>query len=86
MARAAIDLSEWRRVYYKSKMQFDVATEEGLAELERVKFDYVSGLAWVLHYYYAGCVSWKWFYPHHYCLLASGACWTGVGGGSAEGG
>ena len=27
---------------------------------------YVRGIQWNLHYYYNGCVSWSWFYPHHY--------------------
>ena len=68
----AVDLGEWRRVYYRVKLGFDVATPEGLEELRKLKRDYVQGLMWVMNYYYTGCVSWQWFYPHHYCMLVSG--------------
>lgn len=27
---------------------------------------YVNAIQWNLHYYYHGCCSWSWFYPHHY--------------------
>lgn len=27
---------------------------------------YVRAIQWNLHYYYNGCVSWSWFYPHHF--------------------
>ena len=27
---------------------------------------YVLAIQWNLHYYYDGCVSWSWYYQHHY--------------------
>ena len=27
---------------------------------------YVRAIQWNLHYYYDGCISWSWFYPHHF--------------------
>ncbi len=27
---------------------------------------YVRAIQWNLHYYYHGCISWSWFYRHHY--------------------
>ena len=27
---------------------------------------YVLAIQWNLHYYYDGCVSWSWYYPHHF--------------------
>jgi 5'-3' exonuclease len=49
---------------------------------------YLESLVWVLEYYYAGCTSWKWFFPYRYgappsasasasalsCRAASAAC------------
>lgn len=27
---------------------------------------YITAVQWNLHYYYDGCCSWSWYYPHHY--------------------
>jgi len=37
----------------------------------RVKTDYITGLQWVLHYYYQGVTSWSWFFPYHYAPMMS---------------
>ncbi|ETO27996.1 5'-3' exoribonuclease 1, partial [Reticulomyxa filosa] len=33
--------------------------------------DYLTGIQWVLDYYYRGVPSWGWYYPHHYAPLIS---------------
>lgn len=38
-------------------------TEETLREQAE---GYVRAIQWNLHYYYDGCVSWSWYYPHHF--------------------
>uniref|UniRef100_A0AC34QF17 5'-3' exoribonuclease n=1 Tax=Panagrolaimus sp. JU765 TaxID=591449 RepID=A0AC34QF17_9BILA len=58
----------WKARYYT--MKFGVGADD--VEFRRqVASDYVEGLCWVLKYYYQGCVSWDWFYPHHYAPFAS---------------
>lgn len=32
---------------------------------------YVRALQWNLNYYYNGCCSWSWYYPHHYAPYIS---------------
>lgn len=32
---------------------------------------YVRAIQWNLHYYYDGCCSWSWYYPHHYAPYIS---------------
>ncbi|KAJ3362975.1 5'-3' exoribonuclease 2 [Allomyces javanicus] len=56
----------WRERYYDQKFH------ESSAEFRtKVAHAYMEGLCWVLHYYYVGCPSWKWFYPYHYAPFAS---------------
>ncbi|KAJ3034412.1 hypothetical protein HK097_004516, partial [Rhizophlyctis rosea] len=54
---------EWKRGYYKEKLEIDYDNKE---ELGKLVFAYVEGLQWVLKYYYEGVASWEWFYPYHY--------------------
>lgn len=32
---------------------------------------YVRAIQWNLYYYYKGCPSWCWYYPHHYAPYIS---------------
>lgn len=32
---------------------------------------YVRAIQWNLNYYYNGCCSWSWYYPHHYAPCIS---------------
>ncbi|KHJ96921.1 XRN 5'-3' exonuclease [Oesophagostomum dentatum] len=52
-----------KRLYYREKMKYANITK---SELREQAEGYVRAIQWNLHYYYKGCVSWNWFYPHHY--------------------
>lgn len=61
--------AHWKRRYYSEKF---MVTQEDLPDfLIRIRKAYIEGLCWVLKYYYQGCVSWTWFYPHHYAPFGS---------------
>jgi len=54
--------------YYEQK--FHVATND-IDFRRSVGREYVEGLCWVLLYYFQGCPSWTWYYPHHYAPFAA---------------
>ena len=58
----------YRDRYYEQKFGKD---PNDLAFRRKVAADYVEGLCWVLLYYFQGCPSWTWFYPHHYAPFAA---------------
>jgi 5'-3' exoribonuclease 2 len=58
----------WKSRYYLAKFNID---DDDVEFRRQVARDYVEGLCWVLKYYYQGCVSWDWFFPHHYAPFAS---------------
>lgn len=54
--------------YYEQKFKVSPSDLEFRHQVGR---DYVTGLAWVLLYYFQGCPSWTWYYPHHYAPFAA---------------
>ncbi|CAG9538790.1 unnamed protein product [Cercopithifilaria johnstoni] len=57
-----------KRDYYNDKMNYDNISKEELREQAE---GYIRAIQWTLHYYYHGCCSWSWFYPHHYAPYIS---------------
>ncbi|KAI7852090.1 XRN 5'-3' exonuclease N-terminus-domain-containing protein [Circinella umbellata] len=57
------DHKEWKRQYYLEKMNINIDNEE---QMEKLRREYITGIQWVLHYYYNGVASWGWFFPYHY--------------------
>uniref|UniRef100_A0A914QRI2 5'-3' exoribonuclease n=1 Tax=Panagrolaimus davidi TaxID=227884 RepID=A0A914QRI2_9BILA len=58
----------WKSRYYLAKFNIQ---EDDVEFRRKIARDYVEGLCWVLKYYYQGCPSWDWFFPHHYAPFAS---------------
>lgn len=54
--------------YYEQKFNVDPKNHEFRHQVAR---DYALGLCWVLRYYFQGCPSWSWYYPHHYAPFAA---------------
>lgn len=57
-----------KKLYYESKLEYANADS---AVLKEQALCYVRAIQWNLHYYYNGCVSWSWYYPHHYAPYIS---------------
>lgn len=57
-----------KRDYYSDKLKYQNISKEELKEQAK---GYVRAIQWNLHYYYHGCCSWNWFYPHHYAPYIS---------------
>eukprot|EP00045_Choanoeca_perplexa_P016695 m.228972 g.228972 ORF g.228972 m.228972 type:complete len:1310 (+) comp17332_c0_seq60:191-4120(+) len=63
--------AEWlmhKANYYREKMDVQVYDD---AFIQSQAEAYVTGLQWVLFYYYRGVQSWSWFYPSHYAPFVS---------------
>ncbi|BFZ23484.1 hypothetical protein BsWGS_26524 [Bradybaena similaris] len=57
-----------KRDYYMSKMDYREVTSDVLKDQAH---GYVIAIQWILLYYFDGCPSWSWFYPHHYAPYIS---------------
>jgi 5'-3' exoribonuclease 2 len=63
----------WQEDYYSTKFGSDTAVAAASASTvvpPKLLEEYVTGLRWVLRYYYSGLASWTWFFPFHYAPLA----------------
>lgn len=59
----------WKERYYRKKLNFKFDKNNEI--LEKLCYEYIRGLCWVMLYYYQGCASWSWYYPFHYAPFAS---------------
>ncbi|XP_073951725.1 5'-3' exoribonuclease pacman isoform X1 [Choristoneura fumiferana] len=57
-----------KKDYYMNKLDYSAVTEDVLASQAE---GYVRAIQWNLFYYYKGCPSWCWYYPHHYAPYIS---------------
>ncbi|XP_015607830.1 5'-3' exoribonuclease 1 isoform X2 [Cephus cinctus] len=63
-----IEFVQHKRDYYMNKLEYENVDE---AVLRSQAEGYVRAIQWNLHYYYDGCCSWSWYYPHHYAPYIS---------------
>ncbi|XP_014211300.1 5'-3' exoribonuclease 1-like isoform X2 [Copidosoma floridanum] len=63
-----LEFVQHKRDYYMNKMEYANVD----AEIMRSQAEgYIRAIQWNLHYYYNGCCSWSWYYPHHYAPYIS---------------
>jgi len=58
-----MEFRQHKRDYYVHKLGYPQVTPAVLKEQAE---GYVRAIQWNLHYYYNGCVSWSWYYNHHF--------------------
>ena len=63
-----MEFRQHKNHYYREKMKNMVTSNE---QIRLYVQQYIEALQWVLKYYYQGCPSWSWFYPHHYAPYLS---------------
>jgi 5'-3' exoribonuclease 1 len=63
-----IEFRQYKNNYYREKMKSDSISSE---QIQVYVQQYIEALQWILKYYYQGCQSWSWFYPHHYAPYLS---------------
>lgn len=62
------EFRQHKNFYYRNKMGINLTSTN---ELKVYVEQYIEALQWILKYYYQGCPSWSWFYPHHYAPYLS---------------
>ena len=63
-----VEFREHKNQYYREKMRNSNVSSQ---QLQLYVQQYIEALQWILKYYYEGCPSWSWFYPHHYAPYLS---------------
>ncbi|CAG9814067.1 unnamed protein product [Phaedon cochleariae] len=63
-----IAFSNYKKEYYMNKLEYAKVTPEVMRSQAE---GYVRAIQWNLNYYYNGCCSWSWYYPHHYAPYIS---------------
>lgn len=58
------DFNTWKRMYYKTKLQYDPVSSPDLMRKHVAK--YVDTIQWIMLYYYQGVPSWSFYYAYHY--------------------
>ncbi|KAL1453826.1 hypothetical protein WDU94_010137 [Cyamophila willieti] len=62
------EFGQHKTEYYHYKLDYAKVTNEVLRDQAEC---YIRAIQWNLHYYYNGCISWSWYYPHHYAPYIS---------------
>lgn len=62
------EFRQHKNQYYREKMKSQSISSE---QLQIYVQQYIEAIQWILKYYYQGCPSWSWFYPHHYAPYLS---------------
>ncbi|XP_011256685.1 5'-3' exoribonuclease 1 isoform X2 [Camponotus floridanus] len=63
-----MEFVQHKRDYYMNKLEYKNVDAEVLRSQAE---GYVRAIQWNLGYYYHGCCSWSWYYPHHYAPYIS---------------
>ncbi|XP_012251889.2 5'-3' exoribonuclease 1 isoform X2 [Athalia rosae] len=63
-----MEFVQHKRDYYMNKLEYEDVDADVLRSQAEC---YVRAIQWNLHYYYNGCCSWSWYYPHHYAPYIS---------------
>lgn len=73
IAKTVVDTVKLHEAGYKERYYSDKCKAEDIEGLGREHLfrSYVTGLCWIMQYYYRGVPSWKWYFPFHYAPFAS---------------